>query len=140
MLNIISRIETLNVNTQKNWGIMNSAQMLAHLNAFIETSLDLNSPKRLLLGKIIGKFFKNRYLKEKDFSKNSPTHKEYVFTDNRDFETEKKKSIKLVKEFCEGGEMKCTKNPHSFFGFLTPQEWGIAQWKHFDHHLRQFNS
>lgn len=25
-----------------------------------------------------------------------------------------------------------------FFGNLTPEEWAIVQWKHFDHHLRQF--
>jgi hypothetical protein len=44
----------------------------------------------------------------------------------------------LIKQFFEGGPTKCTTNPHSFFGQLTPEEWAIAQWKHFDHHLRQF--
>ncbi|MBK8485790.1 MAG: DUF1569 domain-containing protein [Saprospiraceae bacterium] len=24
------------------------------------------------------------------------------------------------------------------FGFLTPEEWALAMYKHMDHHLRQF--
>lgn len=28
--------------------------------------------------------------------------------------------------------------PHPAFGRLTPREWGVLAWKHFDHHLRQF--
>lgn len=27
---------------------------------------------------------------------------------------------------------------HPAFGPLSPAEWGIVAWKHFDHHLRQF--
>ena len=29
-------------------------------------------------------------------------------------------------------------NVHGFFGPLTGDEWGICQYKHVDHHLRQF--
>jgi hypothetical protein len=28
---------------------------------------------------------------------------------------------------------------HIAFGKLTTKEWGIAAWKHMDHHLRQFS-
>jgi hypothetical protein len=135
---ILSRIEKLSLNSQRQWGKMNVDQMLSHLNTFLETALDLNSPKRLLIGRIFGSFFKSRYISEKQFSMNSPTHKNYIFTDIRDFEKEKTKSILLIKYFFDGGISKCTSKPHSFFGNLTPEEWAIAQWKHFDHHLRQF--
>lgn len=138
VLEILTRIKKLSSSSKSQWGKMNVQQMLAHLNAFLETSLNINSPKRLFIGRIIGRFFKSRYISEKPFSMNSPTHKEYIFIDFRDFDNEKLKSVELIKQFFDGGISKCTSKPHSFFGYLTPEEWGIVQWKHFDHHLRQF--
>ena len=138
VLGILNRIEKLSSNSKSKWGKMNVEQMLAHLNTFLETALNLNSPKRILIGRILGSFFKSRYISEKRFSINSPTHKDYIFTEVRNFEKEKSKSILLIEHFLKEGPSKCTSKPHPFFGKLTSQEWAIAQWKHFDHHLRQF--
>ena len=30
-------------------------------------------------------------------------------------------------------------DPHPVFGSFTPEQWGQMQYKHLDHHLRQFN-
>jgi len=136
---ILNRLDKLTSTSQRQWGKMNVGQMLAHLNASLETALGLNSPKRLFIGRILGPFVKPSYLSEKPLGKNAPTDKFYIYTDNRDFEKEKSKSIALIKQFFDGGASKCTSNPHSFFGKLTPDEWALSQWKHFDHHLRQFN-
>jgi len=140
VLEILNRIGKLTENSQRQWGKMNVAQMLSHLNIFLETALDLNSPKRLFIGRILGSYFKSRYVRDKQFSKNSPTHKNYIFTDIRNFENEKAKSVQPIKQFFDGGKSKYTLKPHPFFGKLTPEEWAIAQWKHFDHHLRQFGT
>lgn len=136
---ILARIDQLAPTSQKQWGKMNVGQMLAHLNTSLETALGLNSPKRLLIGRILGPLAKANYLSEKPLGKNSPTDKFYVVTDNREFDREKAKAIELITRFFEGGSTKCTTHPHSFFGKLTPQEWARSQWKHVDHHLRQFN-
>lgn len=135
---ILARIEKLTTNSQRQWGKMSVGQMLAHLNVALETALGVNSPKRLFIGRILGPFVKPNYLSKKPLGKNAPTDKFYILTDNREFETEKIKSFKLIKQFFDGGPTKCTSNPHSFFGQLSPEEWAISQWKHFDHHLRQF--
>ena len=137
---ILKRIENLTPNTERKWGEMNIAQMLAHLNTFLETGLNLNFQKRMFIGRILGRFFKSSYVSKKQFPKNSPTGKNFIFNGQKDFEKEKSKAIYLVKKFYENGPEQCTKQPHQFFGNLTPNEWAIAQWKHFDHHLRQFNS
>jgi hypothetical protein len=137
---ILERVEKLAPDADRKWGKMNVAQMLAHLNAFLEIGLNLNTEKRMFIGRVLGRFFKSRYVSEKQFSKNSPTGKNFIFNGHRDFEKEKRKAISLVKQFYENGPEKCTKQPHQFFGKLTPNEWAIVQWKHFDHHLRQFNS
>jgi hypothetical protein len=44
----------------------------------------------------------------------------------------------MVKSFYDNGPEKCTKHPHPYFGKLSPEEWAILKWKHYDHHLRQF--
>lgn len=136
---ILVRMEKLKADSQRQWGKISVGQMLAHLNAVLETALGLNTPKRLLIGRILGPFVKPNYLSEKPLGKNEPTDKFYISNESPEFEKEKAKSIELINQFFNGGPSKCTTNPHSFFGKLTPQEWALSQWKHFDHHLRQFN-
>jgi hypothetical protein len=137
---ILERLNKLTPTAPRQWGKMDVAQMLAHLNESLETALGLNFPKRMFIGRIIGGFLKNKVLNDKPLTKNSPTDKNYVFTDKRNFEKEKAKTIELVKKFYQNGPEKCTKHPHSFFGEFTPDEWAILQWKHLDHHLRQFKA
>lgn len=137
---ILKRLDNLESNAVRQWGKMDVAQMLGHLNAFLETALNRNPQRRMLIGRILGRFLIKRYVSEKQFSKNRPTGKNYIFTDELNFVKEKNKAIQLVKEFYENGSEKCTKQHHPFFGTLTPNEWAIAQWKHFDHHLNQFGA
>ena len=44
----------------------------------------------------------------------------------------------LIRELSAAGEKGCDGRVHPFFGRLTGAEWGISQFKHLDHHLRQF--
>ena len=135
---ILERIERLTPDSQRQWGKMNVAQMLAHCNKSLETAMGRNFIKRLFIGRIISPFMKPRVLGEKPFGKNSPTDKSYIFKDDLKFEEEKSTTIATIKKFFEGGPSQCTSYPHPFFGKFTPEEWAIFQWKHLDHHLRQF--
>jgi transposase InsO family protein len=67
-----------------------------------------------------------------------PTDKSYVIPTTREFAEERDKAIIIIKKFIYAGLDYCTRHPHYFFGKLTPEEWAIRQWKHIDHHLRQF--
>lgn len=53
---IINRLEKLEENAERKWGKMDVAQMLAHLNVSIETAMGLNFPKRMFVGRIMGRF------------------------------------------------------------------------------------
>jgi transposase InsO family protein len=70
--------------------------------------------------------------------KNSPTARGLIVADERDFGTERARLSGLIDKFAAGGAARCTRNPHSFFGRMTPEEWAILTYKHLDHHLRQF--
>lgn len=135
---ILERIEKLSPDSPRQWGKMNAAQMLAHCNKSVETAMGKNFMKRLFIGRIIGTLLKAKVVGVKPFGKNSPTDKSYIFPDNCNFEEEKSKVTASIKKFLEGGPSQCTTYPHPFFGKFTPEEWAVFQWKHLDHHLRQF--
>jgi hypothetical protein len=137
---VLSRIDKLRPDSQRQWGKMNVAQMMAHCSAAFEMACGHNNPPRMLIGRVLGPFFKPIYTNEKPFSQNNPTDKSLVISDARDFQREQQLLRSKVCEFAEGGEAACTRHPHPFFGPLTPQEWSRGMYKHMDHHLRQFGA
>lgn len=135
---VISRIDKLQPATQRQWGKMDVAQMLAHCSAALDMASGRINTPRVLIGRLIGPFFKAIYTNEKPFSRSSPTDPKLVVTDQREFLYEQEQLKRKVWQFHEGGEAHCTRNPHPFFGALAPQDWSRGMYKHLDHHLRQF--
>lgn len=135
---VLSRIDSLRPTSQRAWGKMDAAQMMAHCAITMDiASGRLNLP-RILIGRLIAPFIKSIYTNEKPFGKDSPTGKELVVADLRDFAREQQQLKEKVRQFSQGGEVGCTRHPHPFFGSLTPQSWARGMYKHLDHHLRQF--
>ncbi len=134
----IERINRLTPDTKGNWGVMNVEQMLAHCTVAVEAGTGDRFVSRTLMGRLIGRFFKSMATNNKSFGKGSPTHPDYKVNITLGFEPEKEKLIDIISRFYEGGKQGVTENPHAFFGYLTPTEWGALLYKHTDHHLRQF--
>lgn len=137
---IKQRIDTLRPDMKRQWGKMEVAQMLAHCSAALEVAAGKKFPPRVFIGRIIGPFFKSAFSNDKPLKKNMPTDKSFLVIDRRNFEKEKARLLNLITQFSTGGEAACTRHPHSFFGKLTPREWGKGMYKHLDHHLRQFSA
>lgn len=135
---IKNRIEQLQANSQKQWGKMTVAQMLAHCSASIEMAAGINIPPRSFIGRIFGKLAKRSMLSEAPVGRNMPTDKSLLMQGEKDFAKEKRRLIECVDQFSSGGAEKCITHPHSFFGPMTPQEWAVLSYKHLDHHLKQF--
>jgi len=135
---MLGRIEKITPQNQRQWGSMDVAQMLAHCGNALEMAMGKINPPRVLIGRLLGGFFKSSYTNEKPFSRDSPTSDEIRVTDNRDFNNEKARLSNLVKAFAAAGEDGCTRHPHPFFGNLTAAQWSRGMYKHLDHHLRQF--
>src|SRR4029434_5074655 len=86
---VIARIDRLQIASQREWGKMDVAQMMAHCSITMDiASGRLNLP-RVFLGRLLGPFFKSLYTNEKPFGKNGPTGKELVVADWRDFAPER---------------------------------------------------
>jgi hypothetical protein len=137
---VMARIATLQPATQRQWGKMDVAQMMAHCSAALDMASGRLNPPRLFIGRVLGPFVKPIYTNEKPFSKNNPTDPQLVVSDQRDFLREQERLRLCLRQFHEGGQEKCTRHPHPFFGSLTPQAWSRGMYKHLDHHLRQFGA
>ena len=137
---VISRIDTLRPATQRQWGKMDVAQMMAHCSAAMDMASGRLDLPRLFIGRILGPFVKPIYWNEKPFSRNNPTDRKLEVSDQRDFLREQESLKVKIQQFHEGGEAKCARHPHPFFGDLTPEQWSRGMYKHLDHHLRQFGA
>ena len=137
---VFARIDSLQPASPRQWGKMDVAQMMAHCSATLDMASGRLNPPRALIGRVLGPIFKPIFTNKKPFSKNGPTGKELVVADARDFARERENLKGKVRQFHEGGEAKCTRHPHPFFGALTPREWSCGMYKHLDHHLRQFGA
>ena len=137
-ISIIERIHKLTPNTQKQWGKMQVAQMLAHCKEAFKVPLSEEPMPRLFLGLLIAWVFKSKLYNDQPWKKNLPTAPDFIIRDERDFTKEKQELIGLVDEFYKKGSAEVGKYPHPMFGAFTPDQWGRSMYKHLDHHLQQF--
>jgi len=134
-----ARIARLQPTNERQWGLMNAAQAMAHCSAGLETAVGDLTPRRALAGRIFGWLVKPLALgNDAPMRRNSPTIKEQRVVDERNLETERERLYRLIDRFVLARPAGCTQHPHAFFGKLTPEEWATLMYKHLDHHLRQF--
>ncbi len=134
---LVERINKLTSLSSPLWGKMSAGQMLAHCQALLNIAFGDFKAKRGLMAIIFGKIAKQNVLSDKPFQHNLPTLKEAKMIETKDFNTEKQLLIGLVQKLTNH-ENRIIKQPHPFFGELTIEEWDKLQYKHLDHHLRQF--
>ena len=96
--------------------------------------------KQAFVGKMIGWIFRKQFVGEKPLGKNGPTGPGFIVHDEPDFRLTQEKVKVLLGDLHALGEKGCDGNIHGFFGRMTGAEWGITQYKHMDHHLRQFGA
>jgi hypothetical protein len=136
---IKQRLAQLQPGSPRQWGTMTPAQAVAHCATAMEWAVGDGVPERIFLGRLIGRIIKPLALKDdKPMRRNSPTTKSLIIQGDRNLANERDRLQALLDRFVASGPPGCTKNPHPFFGPLTPQEWSILMYKHLDHHLRQF--
>ena len=133
---ITNRINKLDGSTEPKWGKMDVGQMLNHcqmpLNIILEKEDYGVKPNWL-----INLLFKKSMYSDKLWRKNLPTAPGFSIKTEKDFEVEKQVISKLLEEL-NSQKNRDDWQPHPAFGKLTKAQWGKMQYKHLDHHLRQF--
>jgi hypothetical protein len=137
---IKERLGNLEPESERRWGKMTAAQMVAHCYLSMQWAVgdvvpEKGPPHLCLMGLLVKPIVLGN---EDPLRKNVPTVKSLLVADERDFDRERERLSGLIDRFAAGGAVGCTRHPHSFFGKMTPEQWAILTYKHLDHHLRQF--
>ncbi|MBT8183215.1 MAG: DUF1569 domain-containing protein [Eudoraea sp.] len=135
----IERVNKLKPDTQPLWGKMHVAEMLAHCNVAYEMVYTDKHPRPRGFKKLMIKLFaKNLVVGPKPYKRNLRTAPEFIITDERDFETEKKRLIDYLTKTQQLGAVHFHGKDSHAFGKLSEKEWNTLFYKHLDHHLGQF--
>lgn len=133
---LVERLNRLTPNTERRWGTMSGPQMVAHCADVLRLALgDVQLPRRkMILANPVVRFFVIRM----PVPKNLPTGREVMTHQSVvDLETERTAMRELLDRFG-----RCSPSGpwavHPAFGAMSGKEWGIQQWGHINHHLKQF--
>jgi Protein of unknown function (DUF1569) len=135
---LLERLGRLHASSTRKWGKMFPSQMMEHAARALEMATGDVPMQQAFIGKAIGWIFKGKFLGEQPFPQNSPTGPTLIIKDDPEFEATRERLKELITRLHELGEQGVDGNIHGFFGPLTGKQWGETQYKHVDHHLRQF--
>ncbi|MGB6269755.1 MAG: DUF1569 domain-containing protein [Olleya sp.] len=133
---IKNRINQLNETSTPNWGKMSVGQMANHCQVALNVALQ-KEDYGLKPNWLINLLFKKSMYNDKLWKPNMPTAKAFKVTQDKDFNTEKQVLVNLIDELHQQKEKENWHN-HPAFGKLNKEQWGKMQYKHLDHHFRQF--
>ena len=136
---ICQRISSVTGDSTPRWGQMDARDMLTHLKQSALMALGelpvANKSKRAFQVFPI----KHLILHVAPFPKSAPTAPELLVSDARSVDAIRSELASLV-ERIGAGPRKGYGPVHPLFGRLSFREWGVATYKHMDHHLRQFGA
>lgn len=137
---IIARIGKLTPATSPLWGKMTVSQMLAHCCVTYEMLFEPEKfPKpNFLMGLMLKFLVKPTVTGSVPYKMNLRTAPAFLITEDKDFETERKRLIDFLQKVQDLGENYFEGRESHSFGKLSKEEWSTMFYKHLDHHLGQF--
>lgn len=138
---IIARINKLKPESERLWGKMDVARMLAHCSVTYEMVYEPGKhPKpNFFMGIIMKLFVKRVVTGEKPFKRNNPTAPQFIIKSDKDFEIERARLIAYIEKTQQLGENEFEGKESGSFGVLNKTEWNNMFYKHLNHHLTQFD-
>jgi hypothetical protein len=140
---ILARLQSLHVDSPRQWGKMTVTEMLCHLHDSFLVSLDEKhvSPATGLFHRTVIKFVAIHVPMR--WPRNVETRPELKQgqggTSPRQFEEDRARLAKTLERFCVP-DPKLGTAPHPIFGPMTLDEWMRWGYRHCDHHFRQFGA
>jgi hypothetical protein len=135
----LRRLDALTPDTPPQWGRMNAAAMLAHLNVSYEMVYDGTHPQPNALVRLLLRLFvKQGVVGPTPYKRNTPTAPAFRIAGPRDFEREKARLVAYMRRVLSEGRAAFEGRASLSFGPLTADEWQVLFGKHLDHHLQQF--
>lgn len=140
-LEIKQRISNLKPDSQRKWGRMNAAQMMTHCSRVLKVPMKKTVlAKPFFLFRWIGILTKYEMrIFNNGIPPNMPTFKKLIITFECDFDASKKELLKTLDDYSEFRKHNDFLPEHKLFGKMTDETWGFLEYKHLNHHLKQFN-
>jgi hypothetical protein len=135
---ILNRIDELHPNSKAMWGKMSVSQMLAHCIPPTKISAGEIEGKQNFMGKLFGRMAKKQLLVDEPMKKHLPTDSTFIIRHEPDFYESQQELKDAIQRLYETDKTALLNRKHPFFGRMTADEWGVLNYKHYDHHLRQF--
>jgi hypothetical protein len=136
---IRQRIGSVSSASVPRWGQMDAKAMLAHLRHSALMALG-ELPVACKSKRVFQVFpIKNLILYVVPFPKGAPTAPELLVSDAAPLEAIRDELASLL-ERIGAGPREGNGPVHPLLGRLSFREWGVATYKHTDHHLRQFGA
>lgn len=132
---IRKRIDRLEPDAEREWGTMTPAQMLAHCAEVVEVANGKELDGTPFYVKLLSPLIKRMIVGDKPFPKKGKTHPQYEVSEPVEFEPQKERLVRAIDDLRSGGPRP---REHPIMGRLTAEEVGWGNYKHLDHHLRQF--
>jgi hypothetical protein len=138
---IVERISQLTENSHRKWGKMDVSQMLCHCNLVLQVPLQkIDLPNINILFETIGAVTKvEMQIFNNGIPRNMPTFKKLIVNFECDFEDSRTQLLKTLNEYQLAYEKHNLPQKHSLFGSMIEKDWGFLEYKHLNHHLKQFN-
>lgn len=133
---IVARMSQLSEASERKWGKMTVGQMAWHCQYPLKLAIK-NKENSSKGNWFIKTFFKKSLYNDKPWRKNLPTAPQLKAREPKDFKIETELLKTLVDDFYALRDRDHW-YPHPTFGTFTKEQWGQLQYKHLDHHLKQF--
>ncbi|MBJ7881677.1 DUF1569 domain-containing protein [Gelidibacter salicanalis] len=136
---VLRRLDSLTENSTPNWGKMDVAQMVKHcqMPLLVATGKMELTEKVGVLKKLLLKLYKPILYNDKPWPESVTTPKDFLVTEPQVFELEKAHLKTIINEF-HNKALNMHWPKHPYFGNFSTDQWGKMQYKHLDHHFRQF--
>lgn len=136
---VLTRVNTLNENSKPKWGQMDVGQMVKHcqMPLLVATGKMEITEKTGALKKIVFKLYKPIMYNDKPWPENITTPKAFKIEDLQIFDREREILKQTMADF-HNKALNMHWPKHPFFGKFSTDQWGKMQFKHLDHHLKQF--
>ena len=138
---IVMRISQLSENSQRRWGRMNAAQMLTHCELILQVPLKkVHLSKPNFIFRAIGILTKKEIqIFNNGIPPNMPCFRKLIVNFECNFEAAKINLLNTLNEYVKAYENHDLAHSHALFGKMKEKDWGFMEYKHLNHHLKQFN-
>jgi hypothetical protein len=135
---ILNRLAALTPEHPRRWGRMEPAQLLPHLATALRMALGERRLEGTPPGRIRGALLRYLAIYCLPWPKGRIQASADAFsTPSAGFEQDRRIVVELIERFATVPPERMGAD-HPFFGPMSARDWDVLQYRHLDHHLRQF--